>query len=63
MPSFCERHASGSALEQTDAQLAFQVPHRLGQRGGRLAQLLGGTAEAAVLGGGDEHGERAELVH
>ncbi|MDT4839207.1 hypothetical protein FQZ97_729910 [compost metagenome] len=63
VPGLGQGHAPGGALEQAHAQLALQVPHGLGQGRGRLAQLLGGTTETAVLGRGDEHGERTELVH
>ncbi|MNG18304.1 hypothetical protein D3C84_1023580 [compost metagenome] len=63
MTGFGQCHAPGGALEQTHAQLVFQMPDRLGQRRRGLAEVLGRAAETAVFGGGDEHVERTELVH
>ncbi|MCY1407300.1 hypothetical protein D9M71_225970 [compost metagenome] len=63
MTGFGQRHPSGGALEQPRAQLILQLRHGLGQGGRRPPQLLGGAAEIAVLGGGDEHGQGAQFVH
>ena len=58
-----QRHAPGGAFEQAHAQFALQVRNSLGDGRRRLAQLLGRTAEAAVLGGSDEDGQGHHLVH
>ena len=42
-------HAAAGAVEQHDAQLLFQLPHRAGERGLRKIQLLGGAVERACL--------------
>ncbi|MCY1377850.1 hypothetical protein D9M69_654450 [compost metagenome] len=63
LPGFGQRHASGGAFEQACAQLLFELRDGLGQGGGRLAELLGGTAEIAVFGRGDKHVQCAQFVH
>ncbi len=58
-----QRHAPGGTFEQAHAQFALQVRNSLGDGRRRLAQLLGRTAEAAVLGCSDEDGQGHHLVH
>jgi hypothetical protein len=47
-------------VEQLDAQRVFHAADRLGQGGGRRAQLARGPREAAVLG---RLGEGGHLLH
>ena len=53
----------GRPISAKSVWLALQVANGLGQGRGRLAQQLGGAAETALLGRGDEHAEGTELVH
>src|SRR5271169_22853 len=56
-----ERDAPCRAVQQSDPETLFELPHRVAERGGRDADMRRRRPEAEIVGDGNERGQIGKI--